>query len=271
MATFSAMQARVLNWLIDTPSAVQAEVPTLLTASIAWLQAQHNFQVMQAEQQYITSSTPALGTSQTHVIGQIPVDWKCKRGDPYYVMFIGSKRLMHWQPEREMMYRKWEPADISQVGAPCDLLIGEPENALVPPVGGSPSNSLTGLNIEAFPFPDGSSDWQDGNYRVRVPYYRYLPALSLSTDTNWFCLDGPQAEFCVSNAIWQGFMMLEDESRASSHRARAIGSTYDGSHGQTLGGWARTVIDMDKGIMSMPARTLSVRRDVNASRDQYRQ
>jgi hypothetical protein len=271
MATFSSMQTRVLSWLIDTPSAVQTEVPTLLTASIAWLQAQHNFQVMQAEAQYVTSSTPALGTSQTHIIGQIPSDWKCKRGDPYYVMYIGNKRRMHWQPEREYMYRKWEPFDINQVGQPKDLLIGEPENAQYPPAGGSPSNSLTGLNIECFPFPDGSSDYSDGNYRINIPYYRYLPALAAPTDTNWFCLDGPQAEFCVSNAIWQGFMMNEDEQRASAHKVRALGSAYDGSHEQTLGGWARTVIDMDKGIMSMPARSLSVRRDVFGSKDQYRQ
>src|SRR5271155_4140872 len=177
MATFASMQARVLNWLIDTPSAVVAEVPTLITAGIAWLQAQHNFQVMQADALYVTPSTPALGTAQTHVIGQIPADWKCKRGEPYYVEYIGDMIRMHWQAEREYMYRKWNPADVSQVGAPKDLLIGEAENALYPPVGGSPSNSMTGLNIETFPFPDGSSDWSDGNYRVHIPYFRYLPAL----------------------------------------------------------------------------------------------
>jgi hypothetical protein len=271
VATFSAIQARVLSWLIDTPAAVISEVPTLITSSVAWLQAQHNFQVMQAELQYITASTPALGTSQTHVIGYIPADWKCKRGDPYYVWYIGDRSRMGWQPERSYAYRQWSPANINEIGQPVDLLIGEPENAIVPPSGGSPSNQMTGLTVEVFPFPDGSSDWSDGNYRIRIPYYRYLPALAGSTDANWFTLDGAQAEFCVANAVWQGFMMNEDESRAMQHKVRALGAAYDGARAQTLGGWARTVIDMDKGIMSMPARDLYARRDVLAGRNQRRQ
>jgi hypothetical protein len=271
LATFSTLQQRVKDELIDAPTVVTTYVPTWINAALFWLQAQHNFQVMQSELQVTTSSTPALGSSQTHVLTQIPADWKCKRGIPYYAWFIGYVQQMEWFAEREYTYRQWNAADYNQVGPPCHLLIGEAENAQYPPVPSSPSNNLTGLNIEVFPFPDGSSDWSDGNYRIHIPYYRYLAALSAGGDTNWFTLDGPQAEFVVRYAVWQGFLILEDEQRASVHKTMAVGAQYDGSRMPSLGGWARMVVDMDKGIMSQPARQLGMRRDVYAPRDQRRQ
>lgn len=270
MATFSALQSRVQTELIDLSSAVTSLVPTWINAAIFFLQAKHNFQVMQAENQQVTSSTPALGTSQTHILTQLPTDWKCKRGIPYFAEFIGDVQQMEWLPEREYVYRKWGIADYNQVGPPCDLFIGEAENAQFPPIP-NPSNNLVGLNIEVYPFPDGSSDWADGNYRINIPYYRYLPALVAGGDTNWFCIDGPQAEFVVRYAVWMGFMVNEDEQRAQVHRAMALGQQYDGSRDVTLGGMARQVIDMDKGIMAQPARYLTMRRDVFARRDQHRQ
>lgn len=271
MATFSTLQTRVQNWLIDTPTAVIAEIPALINASVSWLQAQHDFQVMQAEYQIVTTSTPALGASQTHVIGQIPDNWKSQRDvNPYYVLYIGSTRELQWLPNRTMMYRQWNAQDVNQVGPPHDLLLGEATNATVPDPD-NPDLQLSALNIEVFPYPDGSSDWGDGNYRINIPYFQFTPALVNPGDSNWFTKDGSQAEFLVSNSVWQGFMMNEDEARASAHMKRALGAAYDGSRAATLGGWARSVIDMDKGILSRPGRYLSMRRDVFAPRDQWRQ
>jgi hypothetical protein len=271
MATFQQLQNRVKAWIIDGPTAVINEIPVLITSSIAWLEGKHNFQVMQNELQYVTTSTPALGLSQTHVIGQIPVQWKCQRDDnPYYVLYIGSVRELQWQPNRTMMYRQWNRQDVNQVGPPHDLLLGEATNSTIPDPN-NPDLNMSALNIEVYPYPDGSSDWSDGNYRINIPYFGYLPALVNPTDANWFTLDGPQAEFCVSSAIWQAFMMMEDEGRASAHKVRAVGMKYDGSHDPDIGGWARSVIDMDKGILSMPGRYLAMRRDVFGPRDQWRQ
>lgn len=270
MAQFSALQSRVQTEIIDASTAVTSLIPTWINAAIFWLQAKHNFQVQQAEAPFVTSSTPALGNSQTHIIGQIPADWKCKRGLPYYQLFIGEAVQMDWLVEREYVYRKWARADYNQVGPPSDLFIGEAENAAFPPTGGSPSNNMTGLNIETYPFPDGSSDWSDGNYRIFVPYYRYLPALVNSTDTSWFTLDGNQAEFVVRFSVYRGFLANEDEQRAMVHFKEAFGN-WDGSRDVTLGGLARQVMDMDKGIVAQPARHLAMRRDVYAQRDQRRQ
>lgn len=271
MATFQAMQTRVIANLIDAPNGVSTYAPTWINAGMFFLQTMHSFQLQEAEAQFVTSSTPALGAAQTHVFGYMPADWKAKRGMPYLTRYIGSTRMLTWQAERQMTYRAWNPSDVNQIGEPCDLLIGEPENAQVPPQGGSPSNSMTGLTLECYPFPDGSSDWSDGNYRLNIPYYRYLPALVAATDATWFTLDGPQAEFLVAYATSQGFLFNEDEARAAAWAGIALGKSFDGSRAPSLGGWARLVVDMDKGIKAQPARQLAMRRDVYAPRDQWRQ
>lgn len=268
MATFSAMQSRVQSELIDVPSSLVALVPTWINAGILWVQAQHNFQVMQAETVYVT---PAVSqTNPTHILGQIPSDWKCKRENPYFVTFLGVPYRMGWQASRPDMYRKWEAADVNQIGMPADLLIGEPVNSTYPDPS-NPDNELADLNIEFYPYSDGSSDWSDGNYRIHLPYFRYLAPLVASGDQNWFTQDGPGAEFCVRYAVTQGFLFNEDESRAAVHAKACFGARYDGSQAQTLGGWSRMLIDKDKGIMAMPARFLRMRRDAYASADQIRE
>lgn len=268
MAIFSALQSRVQSELIDVPASLVALVPTWINAGIAWLQSQHNFQVMQSEAIYVTPAVSS--TNPTHILGTIPSDWKCKREDPYFVTFLGTPYHMKWQATRPQMYRKWEAADVNQIGQPSDLLIGEPENPTYPDPD-NPDNNMVALNIEFFPFSDGSSDWSDGNYRIHIPYFRYLPFLSAGTDQNWFTQDGPRAEFCVRYAVTQGFLFNEDEGRAAVHAKACFGARYDGSQAPTLGGWSRTVIDLDKGIMTQPARYLRMRRDSYASADQMRE
>ena len=267
MATFSSMQSRVQAELVDTNTSVQSFIPTWINAAIWMLEGLHNFQIMQAEAAY---TTPAVSnTTPTHILGQIPTDWKCKREDPYFVMFIGTPVRLGWIATRPATYTKWETQDINQIGQPRDLLLGEPENSSFPDPA-NPDNSLTSLNIEFFPYSDGASDWSDGNYRIRLPYFRYLPALVNGTDQNWFTLDGPRAEFCVRYAVAQGFLFNEDEMRAQLHGAMAVGKQFDGSNETSLGGWARQVIDMDKRIMMMPGNNLRFRRDVFGSVDQRR-
>lgn len=269
MATFAQIQARVQAELIDIPSGLLPYIPTWINAGILWLQAQHNFQVMQGEAAYVTP--PASSSTPTHVLGTIPADWKAKRANPYYVTFLGTPYRMSWQADRSSMYRTWEVDDVNQIGQPSDLLISEASNVTWPdPANPQPDNLMAQLNIEYFPYSDGASDWSDGNYRVRIPYYRFLTELVAGTDQSWFTLDGPRAEFCVRYAVTQGFLFNEDESRAAVHAKACFGGAYDGSRAVTLGGWARTVIDMDKGIMVQPARFLRMRRDAYGPADQFR-
>jgi hypothetical protein len=230
----------------------------------------HNFQVMQAVAPYVTPT--ASNTSPTHILGQIPLDWKAPRGSAYYVMYIGTPVRMGWFIDRSALYAKWEASDINQIGPPRDLLIGEAENPTYPdPAIPQPDNLMAQLNLEFYPYSNGASDYADGNYRIFLPYFRYLTPLVNAGDQNWFTLDGPRAEFCVRYAVAQGFLFNEDEARGTLHNKMALGAGFDGSNENSLGGWARQVVDMDKKITLMPGNTLRFRRDVFASPDQRRQ
>jgi len=266
MATFSTLQTRVQSNIIDLPTAVLNQVNTFINAAILALQEIHDFQVMEAEKQYIT---PVQTPTQTHILGQIPANWKSVRGNPYYVLSAGSTRGLLWQPDREYLYREYEPTDPNQTGAPRRLLLGEATNdTLSDP--DNPDLSLAALNIEIYPYPDGSSDWTDGNYRVHIPYWTYLPQLSAGTDTNWFCADGPRAEFVVAYATRMGFEMDWDEQRAAYWQRQAWGG-WDGVNFRTLGGYARQVLKLDAARQAQPSKTLAPRRDVFGPRDQWRQ
>jgi hypothetical protein len=140
----------------------------------------------------------------------------------------------------------------------------------------SPDYAITARNIEVYPYPDFSSDWSDGNYRVNVPFWQYLPALSANGDSSWLTADGPQAEFLVAWATGMGFDMDWDDGEGAGGRAqgwyrRAAGPKFDGANAQTLGGWGRQVLNLDVGIVGNPAKALIPRRDMFGMRDQWRQ
>lgn len=265
MATFTALTTRVTNNLIDTPAVVSGTVPTLLYAAQSFLMTRHNFLVMKAEKQYIT---PSQAVTQTHVIGQIPTDWKGQRGDPYWIWNQGTTTEIVWQPSRVYQYREWDPTDPYSVGPPQNLLLGEAENDTMPDPD-NPDPDAGALNIEVYPYPDGLSDWPDGNYRIRIPYWRYLPAIAGSA-SNYFTQDGIWAEFCVAFATWKGFMMDWDEVRAAFWMSEAVGR-YDGNNDATMGGYAKQIINHDRGILGLPGRVLTPRRDVFAPVGQWRQ
>lgn len=274
--TFTTLQNRVNTRIIDLPSAVSAEVPTLINDAIHFICANHNFKVMESELTFTTGSTnvPSLAgnnadgtTAASHTIGQISSDWKEIRGDAYYQSFVGWTKDLFWQPSRSYTYRRWAPQDPNQIGPPRDLLLGEAKNAVVP----DPSNpdiDMSNLNIEVYPFCDGNSDWSDGNYRIRVPYWRYLPDLSAGTDHNWFSDWGDA--FLIDYATMRGFELDWDEQRATFWRAEALGPNWDGFTYNTLGGTARNLINRDKSYRFAPGKTFVPRRDVNAPRDQWR-
>jgi hypothetical protein len=260
-----------------------------------FLQGLHNFQIMKSEELY---TTPNVADGQTHVLGKVPPQWKEPRGEPYFVRQIGSVRGLLWQPTRELMYRKWQAYSTYDIGEPRDLLLAEAlpspfnlatlggsdpagtplGNPIVTPLGGfgalgddTWSSDLTTLGIEVYPYPDGASDWPDGNYRIQIPYWAYTPPLVASGDTNWFTRDGPGVEYIVAAASMMCFEMDWDEARATFWRTKAFGPKWDGGSVQMLGGLGRLLLNLDKGLPGTPAKTLIPRRDVFASRDQWRQ
>lgn len=261
--TYSTIQTRVQTRVIDLPTAVLNEVPTLINDAIHFLCAGHNFRVMQAEFDLVTTNS-----TTTHVIGQIPSDWKEPREKAYYLSHIGWTKQLEWQPNREYTYRRWAPLDPNQIGPPRDILLGEAESADFPDPG-NPDQDLSQLNIEIYPLSDNQSDWPDGQYRIKIPYWRYLLDLSAGTDHNWFSDWGDQ--FLIDYATYQAFLLDWDEARASVWKIETFGPSWDGVNYNTLGGSARRVINRDKSLGFAPGRVLVPRRDVNAPRDQWRQ
>jgi len=262
--TYSTIQSRVQTRVIDLPTVVLNEIPTLINDAIHFLCGVHNFQVMKAETDYTTTSS-----TTTHVVGQMPADWKEPRGEyAYYLSFVGWTKQILWQPSREYVYRRWAPLDPNQVGPPRDILLGEAQDQDFPDPAGVSDNDLLQLNIEIYPFSDNQSDWPDGQYRIKVPYWRYLPDLVNPTDHNWFtdwC-----DRFLVDMATADAFALDWDEGREQFWRAKALGPQWDGANYNTLGGWAAQAMNRDRSIAMAPGRVLTPRRDVMAPRDQWR-
>lgn len=262
--SFSTLQTRVQTRVIDLPAAVLTEVPTLINDAIHFLSSVHNFQVMIAETAYVTTTPFPL----THILGQIPSDWKEQRDNPYFLSNIGWTKEMLWQPDRLYVNRRWSPQDTNQIGPPRDLLLGEPVSADNP----DPSNpdvDRSNLNIEVYPFPDGQSDWNDGQYRIKVPYWRFLPDLSAGADHNWFT--DKCDRFIVDYAAADAFGLDWDEEREEVWRRKAVGPNWDGFTYNTLGGWARRAVNLDSSLGFAPGKMLVPRRDAMAPRDQWRQ
>ncbi len=157
---------------------------------------------------------------------------------------------------------------MNQIGAPRDLFLGEPINDTMPDIG-NPDYNLTQMNLEVYPFPDGSSDWSDGNYRVNIPYWSYIPIPVGERDTNWFLVNG--IEFLVAAATSACFEQEESFPSAQYWMKKAYGPRWDGASVSTLGGFAKQTINLDCGIQGMPSKTLTPRQDVFAPRDQWRQ
>ena len=257
--TYATIQARVQSRVIDLPSAVLAEIPTLVNDAVHFLCGLHNFRVMQAEADYTT-------VSGFHVLGAIPADWKEPRGMAYYVSNVGWTKQVNWQPSREYTYRRYAPLDPNQKGPPVDIMLGEPESVDNPDVS-NPDRDMSALNLEIYPYPDGLSDYGDGQYRIKVPYWAYLPDLASGGDHNWFTDWGDR--YLVDMATADAFALDWDEQREQFWRVKALGQ-WDGVNVPTLGGWARNLMNRDKSIGFAPGKVLVPRRDVMAARDQWR-
>lgn len=277
MSAYSVLQSRINARVIDLPSAVQSEVPTLINDAIIWLESIHNWNCMKAEITYNTQPAPTVapGSLSQHVIGEIPTggvagqwQWKEPRENPYYQLALGSTREIDWIPNgnRVYAYRQYDPLDPNSKGPPRLLLLSEPNVDDVT----NPDFTMTTMNLEVYPYSDSLSDWLTapaGEYRVHVPYWGYLPALATNTDINWFTENATR--FIVDYATAEAFALNWDEQRSMFWRMKAIGQ-FDGADFRTLGGWARMAYNLDKSLSYAPGRVLVPRRDVYAPRDQWR-
>ena len=219
MATFAELQTRAQHIVIDLPTSVTAQVPTLVKEAVRSLQRDHNFKVMEAESSLLSTATA------TRVLSAVPSDFKELRGLPYEIMADGTVRELLNPANRVAIIREWGTTAGGE--AETDLHNGNPQAILI----GEPTSEAGAMNFEVYPLPDGQSLYANGQYRIVVPYWKYLTALSASADTNWFTTNAEQ--WIVWKAASEGFFLDWDEERATFWAQKAAGARKE-------------VIDLDK-------------------------
>lgn len=198
MATYAELQTRVLTRLIDTPTSVQTEVPTLVLEAIKLLQEKHNFKVMEAQ-----TSTLTTTLNSTTLTSQ-PADFKEFRGQPYLVSYIGA-------PEADLDIEDYDSKVYRAFGNPAGTVpnYGDPKVLLT----GAPTSEAGAVTWTVWPPSDGNSDYPDGEYRLIVPYWKFLTELSSDGSSNWFTVNA--VEYIVNQATSEGFFLDWDEKRAA--------------------------------------------------------
>lgn len=187
--------------MIDLPQAVQDEIPTLINEAIRFLQREHNYLVMQAVAEYTT-------TELTRSAGALPSNWKEERGAPYDYPDLGTPRKLVWAPSRADAERRY--------GTNVEYDFGQPKAIHI----SDPTSEAGAATVNVYPLPDGASDHDDGEYRIKLYYWKYLADLSGDADTNWFTVNA--AEFIIYKATAEAFAIDWDEERETKWLARAV-------------------------------------------------
>lgn len=192
---FAALKTEVATLLIDAPTAITTLTPSFVNRAVRKLQQKHNFKVMESEVAYTT-------TALTRVLGSRPSDWKESRGKPYYVYNTGGMR--------EIVYAPSKADALAAFGNNVSFNYGSPRAVW--------EDDLPG-EFQIYPYPDGLSDYANGEYRLTLPYWKYLGNLIAESDINWFTSNAEQ--WIIYKAVSEGFFANEDESRAQMWEARA--------------------------------------------------
>jgi hypothetical protein len=174
MATYQEIQTRVGQIIIDLPTTVTAQLPTLVNEAMRSIQRQHNFRVMKSTSQLFTT------TYQTAALGAVPSNFKSYRGRPVLINQDGSVQQLEVVGHQDEMTRDFGTTAGGEADA--DLLMGRPRVITM----GDPSDVAGTMNFLVGPIPDDLSLYDDGDYRISVPYWKWMPALSASSDENWF-------------------------------------------------------------------------------------
>lgn len=221
MSTYAEIQDRVSGNIIDLPTFVTNEVPKLINSAMVSLQKAHNFKVMEG---LVSAEETA---ADDPVLMALPARFKEWRGKPWYVADSGTTHIMSIAPTRESIIKSFS-AD--RTGPPQYLLLAEPVDA----------NTET-PTLSVFPIPDGGSDWGNGEYRIYIPYWKYLAPLSADADTNWFTVNAE--DYLVEKATSLGFQ------RDHNYDAMAIWA-------QTAEMWKKEIIKADKLLRLSGVETL---------------
>lgn len=206
MTTYAELQTRVQHIVIDLPTSVTNAVPRLLNAAMRTMQQRHNFAVMRASEDYTT-------VAATRSLGSLPARWKAPRGRPYYLDVYGRPRYVAFAASRDDAIRAFGSTEGGEADA--DLLTGPPQALAL----SLPSDELGTRTLEVYPLSDGLSLYANGEYRLIVPYWRYVTPLAAPVDTNWFTENAD--EWLEFTAAASAFFLDWDEERGTLWTQRA--------------------------------------------------
>lgn len=215
----STIRQRVESYLIDLPQATQDLIDHWINRAVRVAEDDHNFRHMNAELDFTTAEARNLGSK--------PDDWKERRAYPWLHRGDGGSEEILWAASKSQMIRDYAEDDPNDIGEPRHIL--ELETA-----------------FEVYPLPDTNSLWDDGHYRVKLPYWAYTSDLVQDSDANWFTRNAD--DYLTFYAVGEGMIFNREEERASIYVQKAT-AEY------------RRIVRVEK-RGRMP-RTISVRRDVH--------
>lgn len=232
MSTYLEIQNAVTARVIDAPTAVANAIPDLINKAIKRLEQKHNFWIMEATQGPLTTTVATRPLS-----AGVPSDFKDFRGKPYYLSYYGPKIDISFTPDQSAALDYFGDSTTVNIGPPQFLLRGEPSD-------------IAGTQAWAvYPYPDGNSDWSGGEFRVYIPYWKFLADLAADADTNWFTVNAywyivyqSVAEaygMDIDNqqmAVWAQLAKAEQDILISNDkRSRISQLTHIQPHGGALG------------------------------------
>lgn len=174
--TFADIQTRVESNVIDLPSAVVANVPTYINRVIRSAERKYNFKYMEQSATFVTTTLLTSLTNQDGVSGSTIKNFKEFLGRGPYLLQqnANAKQLYVVNEDREAL--QTFTLNTSYPDAPQFIEL-----------------SSLDLNQTAtflvYPYPDTNSDWNDGNYRIIIPYNAYSAPLVSGGDTNWLVVN----------------------------------------------------------------------------------
>ncbi len=211
MANLSDIRTKVLRRVVDAGSAVEAEVDDLINLAMREIQNRHNFRFMEASESYTT-------TLATRSLGNLPERFKSWRGTPWGTMEdSGREWWVNTIERQEEVYSHFSDLD---EGPPSLILQVVPEDGL---------DGATTLSV--WPLSDGLSDYDDGEYRITVPFWRFLPDLEDDGDSNW--LTDNAEEYLLFRATAEAFDIDWDDEKLTKYLTKSEAK-------------AREVIKLDK-------------------------
>lgn len=194
MATFIEIRDRVKAYLIDVPVETEPLVREWVNKAMRDAQSRHNFASY--------ADTLSLETAEgQRTLAAKPTNWKEHRALPWLEHEDGGSDEIGWAASKSEMIRLHPEDEDSDEG-------GEPEFVLELPD-----------EFHVFPIPDERSLWPDGNYRVRLPYWRLEPAMESENDSNFFTTD--LEWYLTFSAVAEGLIFNREEERSAVYVEKA--------------------------------------------------